>query len=502
VDSTGAINDSFLPLIKNLDADEVESAMALVFSKAFKNLETGFGEMFLQQIVYFVLFMATTTFYYSNQNSRYAADQEVDSSLSVLGRRSKNDPFSPKSITMKPASAVTLGDRRDALGMMEIKVDFSNDAQCKVDKDRCVLVTAATARVLCQLLEPKSYEKIVLQFVIANSPYFGLFVTRLCRDGTPTVHYIPLLDAGGPIYSCRNSPALERSKMFVALAVILDDLCSLLDDDWMLIQKYERTFPWPFDGEPILSRSVVERKPSQKDGSVSVQTNDGPSQEDDAMATASCDGRFVALQCAFLHTLRFGDEIDEEEARKPPYFFIGTEAATRQAVFVKAWPFSKATLVDVQSEWALHNQAHAAGVSVARPLDPQVIQVHSSTTSSSYVIIVTEYIPRTRFDQSSDTFLAFAVSLIDTVHPMHSTALVLHCELSPANVIWNGERVVLIDFGHAQPMCKAYSDYGTKGFEAPELSEGKPHAPYRRLFGGPDYSILVGEVWNKQSERW
>jgi serine/threonine protein kinase len=73
---------------------------------------------------------------------------------------------------------------------------------------------------------------------------------------------------------------------------------------------------------------------------------------------------------------------------------------------------------------------------------------------------------------------AFAVSLIDTVRQMHSTALVLHCDILPANVIWNGDRVVLIDFGRAQPMLnKAYSEYGTKGFEAPELSEGKPHAP-------------------------
>ena len=81
--------------------------------------------------------------------------------------------------------------------------------------------------------------------------------------------------------------------------------------------------------------------------------------EDDAMETASCGGKLVALRCTFLHTLRFGDESDEEEERLPPYFFIGTEAATRQAVFVKAWPVSKTTLVDVQTEWALHNQAHA-----------------------------------------------------------------------------------------------------------------------------------------------
>jgi hypothetical protein len=128
------------------------------------------------------------------------------------------------------------------------------------------------------------------------------------------------------------------------------------------------------------------------------------------MKTASCNGRFVALRCAFLHTLRFGDESDEDEARLPPFFFIGTEAATRQAIFVKAWPFSKAMLVDVQTEWALHNnQAHAAGVSVARPIDPQVIQVHSSTTGTLFVMIVMEYVPRKYFDQNSDIFFICSV---------------------------------------------------------------------------------------------
>jgi hypothetical protein len=62
---------------------------------------------------------------------------------------------------------------------------------------------------------------------------------------------------------------------------------------------------------------------------------------------------------------------------------------------------------------------------------------------------------------------------------LHWTALVLHCDfIAGQNVIWNGERVVLVDFGRAQPIHKAYSERGTNGFlKAPELSDGKPHGP-------------------------
>jgi serine/threonine protein kinase len=495
------VKDSFLEMMLKLDHGMVKAAMDWVSSKAVQISEAdSFGEMFFQQIVYSpfaALFMAAS----AERYACYAADQEVHSSLSVLGRVKRDGTCSPKSITIRPDSAVTLGAKRDALGLMEIKADHSNKAGHKVDKDRCVLVTAATARVLYRL-KPDWYEKVVLPFVIANGPLFGLFVTRLHENGTPYVSYIRLLDGETlqlePFYSCERSPNLARSKMFVALAVILDDLRSLLDKN--MLAEYKQMFQLPFVGDPILSGPPSKRhKSGPKDEDDSTQNASGPKKEaasmpssygpseDDAMEAASCGGIFVALRCAFLHTLRFGDESDEEEERPPPYFFIGTEAATRQAVFVKAWPVSKTKLVDVQTEWALHNQAHAAGVSVARPLDPQVIQVHSSTSGSLYVMIVMEYIPRKPLDQNSDTLLAFAVSLIETVHKLHSAALILHCDLSPANVIWNGKQVVLIDFGRAQPTHKAHSECGTKGFEAPELLEGKPHAP------GTD-AFSVGEI--------
>jgi hypothetical protein len=260
VENTGAINDSFLLLIKKLDHDVVKSAMAWVSSKAVKILnKQAIEKMYLQQCVYSpfaALFLAATTFYSSNRDSRYAADQQVDSSLSVLGPNRNDHQLSPKSITIKPYSALTLGDRRDALGIMEIK------ASCKVDKDQCVLVTAATARVLYQLLESNSYGKVVLPFVIANGTYFGLFVTCLDEDGAPTVSYIPLLEPGqpiGPMYSCEESPDPVRSKMFVALAVILDDLCSLLDDEGMRTQ-YAQTFRVRFEGENIFSGNTKSKR--------------------------------------------------------------------------------------------------------------------------------------------------------------------------------------------------------------------------------------------------
>jgi hypothetical protein len=162
--------------------------LGLVGGKDLKG--ESFGEMFFQQIVYspFAALFVTA----AKPHACYAADKEVHSSLSVMGHTKRDGTFSPKSTTIKPASAVTLGEKRDALGMMEIKADHSNKASHNVDKDRCVLVTAATARVLYRL-KPGLYEKVVLPFVIAIGPFFGLFVTRLDKDGIPFVSYIRLL---------------------------------------------------------------------------------------------------------------------------------------------------------------------------------------------------------------------------------------------------------------------------------------------------------------------
>jgi hypothetical protein len=138
------IKDSFLRLIHKVDHRMVESAMDWVLSKAVHDLEDEtFGEMLLQPIVYSpfaALFMAA-----AKRHACYAVDQEVDSSVSALGCTNRND-WSPKSITIKPDSAMTLGGKRDALGMMVIEVV---DAPFKVDMGRCVLVTALTATEFC-----------------------------------------------------------------------------------------------------------------------------------------------------------------------------------------------------------------------------------------------------------------------------------------------------------------------------------------------------------------
>jgi RIO-like serine/threonine protein kinase len=54
-----------------------------------------------------------------------------------------------------------------------------------------------------------------------------------------------------------------------------------------------------------------------------------------------------------------------------------------------------------------------------------------------YLMFAMEYIPMTQhhiIQQKTDALVAFSVSLIKTVHKMHSMALVLHCDLSPGNV--------------------------------------------------------------------
>jgi serine/threonine protein kinase len=75
-------------------------------------------------------------------------------------------------------------------------------------------------------------------------------------------------------------------------------------------------------------------------------------------------------------------------------------------------------------------------------------------------------------------FLAFSMSLIDSVQRLHDAGI-LHCDIKPTNIVWdsNTKLVSLVDFGHAQLAGDSTSYVGTVGFTAPEVSDlDKPHS--------------------------
>jgi serine/threonine protein kinase len=79
------------------------------------------------------------------------------------------------------------------------------------------------------------------------------------------------------------------------------------------------------------------------------------------------------------------------------------------------------------------------------------------------------------FVDTRDELPVYAISLIGNVLKLHSKANILHCDLKPQNVIWNGTDAILLDSEHAQIIGDVSPIPGTTGFEAPEVERGQAH---------------------------
>jgi serine/threonine protein kinase len=86
-----------------------------------------------------------------------------------------------------------------------------------------------------------------------------------------------------------------------------------------------------------------------------------------------------------------------------------------------------------------------------------------------------EFVPSDEIYGLEET-LRFSRSLVDVIKKLHDMAGILHGDIKPSNVRWNrtAGTVVLIDFGHSQWIQAAKSRRSTKGFEAPEILDGRP----------------------------
>jgi hypothetical protein len=138
-------------------------------------------------------------------------------------------------VSFRPDAAATLGDNWDAFGMMEIKKSpQSNQDSYLVDNDKSVLMTAITTIILRACLEMKSagqFKEVALPFVIAKGMKCSLYVTMLTDDGIPCVKLVgyPKNNGTARNIDCGKSPSEDRTKLFVALAVLLNKFNNFFD---------------------------------------------------------------------------------------------------------------------------------------------------------------------------------------------------------------------------------------------------------------------------------
>lgn len=90
------------------------------------------------------------------------------------------------------------------------------------------------------------------------------------------------------------------------------------------------------------------------------------------------------------------------------------------------------------------------------------------------------------------------ISLIDNVLKLHSQEKLLHCDLKPDNVIWNGMDALILDFGHAQRIGEVSPVPGTYGFEAPEVKQGKVNTTSTDSFS---FGRLLLKVLDRATEK-
>lgn len=98
----------------------------------------------------------------------------------------------------------------------------------------------------------------------------------------------------------------------------------------------------------------------------------------------------------------------------------------------------------------------------------KIAQSRSNLDGTDYFVVATEFINERPVTSPSE-LLAFSTSLITAVQTLHDKGSILHCDLKPDNIRWNGCRVALIDFGSGQYIANAVWTPGTEGFEAPEI---------------------------------
>jgi len=203
----------------------------------------------------------------------------------------------------------------------------------------------------------------------------------------------------------------------------------------------------------------------------------------EAMGAASLDGRITSLR----NTVPVNAIAESSEQRARHHYFRGVDRTDGTDVFVKVKAvFDHAAGGDDETEM----QRRAQEGTVGRCRIPRV--VHHILTSK-FRVIAMEWVQDKIVDVGS--IFAYAVSLLDGVDALHRSGI-LHGDIKPANVLWNGTAVVLVDFGHAQLIDGARPYNGTKGFTAPEVAvDKKPHSMASDAFSvGKTLEEVVAET--------
>lgn len=165
----------------------------------------------------------------------------------------------------------------------------------------------------------------------------------------------------------------------------------------------------------------------------------------------------------------FGGDDHMFHQQSSPFFFQGESG--RSPVFCKVWRQGDDYVDEVSIEREVALLRHASKCDVLVPSVYSFGKVQSG--GALFFVLLMSDAGHKHYVDTHDELLSYGTSLIENVSKLHSKARLLHCDLKPQNVVWNGMDVIVLDFGHAQKIGEVSPVPGTDGFEAPEVKRGE-----------------------------
>jgi hypothetical protein len=143
-------------------------------------------------------------------------------------------------------SAAPLCRSWDAFALIKINADAptSGDNDYLIEFDEGALMTAVTAIAIRNCIPPPEYGKVLLpSFIIANGCCVSLYVTGLNERGTPVVYMVRYPDGSHSQWRHLGfSPSDGRTKLFVALALLLHNFKSWFETTTITAKTYHQQF--------------------------------------------------------------------------------------------------------------------------------------------------------------------------------------------------------------------------------------------------------------------
>jgi serine/threonine protein kinase len=136
----------------------------------------------------------------------------------------------------------------------------------------------------------------------------------------------------------------------------------------------------------------------------------------------------------------------------------------------------------VESELSMYDRARRCGVSVPEVSHRLTNKVHFN--GNEYQVLATECIHGNRHPRLDEIVGRYSLLLISNISQLHAERIV-HGDIKPANILWDGTTLRIIDFGHSQKIDEARRLVGTVGFTAPDqMDESKANS-----FASDAYSV-------------